>query len=1075
MQNEDDSSQVSRKRISPSAYMRQLRPGNYSDTEERTGYALDEPVLSHHLENITARNQTHDFEIFCRKICERTVCPNLRPQTGPDGGGDSKADTETIPVADEIAIRSYIGTPNAGSERWAFAFSAKEDWKSKAKSDVQGIAETNRGYKRIIFVTSRNAKAKARAALEQELTLKYGVDITIHDRSWIITQVIEHDCKDIAFNYLHVGQAITDPFRLGPSDYSRSRQLDALEKSLRDTSAFEGMKVQEVTEAILAVELSRNLERPRIETDGRIARAVRLADLNGTFRQRLETRYQRLWTAVWWFDDLEALNSGYAEIEGMALPSNSAANLEFLSNLLQMLFNAVMHGDYQASDCDLELRSKRLLDRLAEVAADRERPNNALDARTLLALGRINVAMLSKDEAAVAELWPELSTILSKAEGLGEFDATRFVRLIEVFGQIAGDNADYNRLVEEVASFVSSRRGEAEGALVLLSRAKQLDFDNHFDMIRLLGKAARQLSKREYAEELIETTQLLGMAYRSAGLHWASRASLIFAAAAIVIEGELDSEIPIALIPTLTTLCWVSLELRYIPDVLAIIQILNACHVTLPLTEKSKETLKERLQEFDLALASNILNFTAEELEELIFLPDLLESLGLYMSRTALLYVLGHEDALRADGSLPSSETDKSIADMMMILASQPVSDSPVGQPLFNTTRPQHRESVVLGMKVLVRSSGSETSILVAEAVLASIEACFATAFEMRVHPHTEQITIEIIEDSSLAKPTFDIDDANLTASLKWPAELLPAPFSSNGDCPRELMIIATTVMMATCGVRDVKATLDRLMGDEAVMDRIAMIAVSSNSHHRVFSTNLSRFADWSDHTKSEFSLRQDRPLVQREKIPIHRDEAVQAFGPRTNKDGPWGKSTSHRDVEVRSLIDINLWNRAGWMGAAYIDGSPQVPPAIALLMKNEDAARNIFRRWNERLGRIDEEEELYLAIITDVDDAYPHHYTMQITSTPPSSEDAFAPGGLMMVSRMHRMQAETNANLTRFIMNYLRTGAYLLLPAIWLGSGEPTPLYDMAIMKRRLNIISATEVSQTRPEWAAVQAKFDS
>src|SRR6266700_4015773 len=96
-------------KISPSNFMRKLRPEYYSDTEDRVSYVLDIPLLEYHLESITQRNQTHDFEIFCRKLCERTICPNLRPQTGPDGGGDSKADTETYPVSDELSGLAYIG------------------------------------------------------------------------------------------------------------------------------------------------------------------------------------------------------------------------------------------------------------------------------------------------------------------------------------------------------------------------------------------------------------------------------------------------------------------------------------------------------------------------------------------------------------------------------------------------------------------------------------------------------------------------------------------------------------------------------------------------------------------------------------------------------------------------------------------------------------------------------------------------------------------------------------------------------------------------------------------------------
>jgi len=64
---------VSTEKLSPSAFMRQLRPELYSDTIDRTTYQLDAPTLGYHLETITARNQTHDFEIFCRKLCERTI------------------------------------------------------------------------------------------------------------------------------------------------------------------------------------------------------------------------------------------------------------------------------------------------------------------------------------------------------------------------------------------------------------------------------------------------------------------------------------------------------------------------------------------------------------------------------------------------------------------------------------------------------------------------------------------------------------------------------------------------------------------------------------------------------------------------------------------------------------------------------------------------------------------------------------------------------------------------------------------------------------------------------------------
>src|SRR5439155_8881053 len=126
----------------------------------------------------------------------------------------------------------------------------------------------------------------------------------ILDRTWIVEQVINVDRKDLAFNYLDVGEEVADTSTLGPSDYSRAQQLDDIERALQTPQAFAGMEMQRVTEALLAAKLSRNLERPRTETDGRFARAIRLADADGTYRQRLETRYESIWTGYWWFDDI---------------------------------------------------------------------------------------------------------------------------------------------------------------------------------------------------------------------------------------------------------------------------------------------------------------------------------------------------------------------------------------------------------------------------------------------------------------------------------------------------------------------------------------------------------------------------------------------------------------------------------------------------------------------------------------------------------------------------------------------------------------------------------------------------
>jgi hypothetical protein len=78
----------------------------------------------------------------------------------------------------------------------------------KARSDV----ETGRAYGRIIFVTNRFARAKDRARVEDELSEKHGIPVTILDRTWIV--------------------------RLEPTDYHRERQLEEIEQAIDDPGAF---------------------------------------------------------------------------------------------------------------------------------------------------------------------------------------------------------------------------------------------------------------------------------------------------------------------------------------------------------------------------------------------------------------------------------------------------------------------------------------------------------------------------------------------------------------------------------------------------------------------------------------------------------------------------------------------------------------------------------------------------------------------------------------------------------------------------------------------------------------------
>jgi hypothetical protein len=1026
--------------ISPSAFMRKLRPEYYSDTTTQTDYELDQGMLEYHLDTVTSRNQTHDFEIFCRKLCERVICPNLRPQTGPEGGGDSKADSETYPVADEVSVLTYVGEPNAGSERWAFAFSAKKRWAEKIRTDVEGIASTNRGYDRIVCVTSQFAPAKKRAELEDSLRERYGVSVTIHDRSWIVTEVIDHNRKDLAFNYLHVGRELHHTHRLGPTDYSRSSQLEAIEKTLSDPSAFDGMKTQRVTEALVAAKLSRGLELPRTETDGRFARAIRLADEDGTHRQKLEARYEVIWTGFWWYDDFVQLNADYDQFEAMLREHEHVKNVEFLANLAQLLVNSVQHGHMTLDESKLFDRIGRLRSRLETIAKDKDNPNANLEAETGLLLIDINMMLVAGKMERLPELWPRFSALIRRAKPLGEFDVERLVTFIGITGNLAGADPTYGALVEELAAFVSERRSEAEGARILVKRAEQLDFDQHFEIIRLLGKATRQLSKKEYADDLIDALPVLALAYRSAGLLWAARATCLMAAATIVIESEEQSAVRPTILPVIEVWAWISLQLRHVPDFLSAMQFLAGSLSSLPLTDESKEKLKSKYYELDLAFASNVLNLADDEVRALEHLPDSLSRLGLTWSRSALLYTLGYEDRLREDGAIPSDETNEGAAELFSALASQPVSDDVRGPLIFNSGDGQRLQTSVLGLTLTATTTGSTCSLLVAEAVLGGMEALLATAMSLQVLPHTETLSLEIMENNQLAEPDLRIDLDNMCATLHWPAGRIPADFDFQSTSFRSLMEITGKVLAATCYIPDTPNVLEQLYQHELVSDRITAVAVASNSYSRVFGRRVSRLPD----DGKAFPLRA-RPSL-----------SVKSLGQfdKVQERKPDG---SHRAMDVRSVIDVHLWDRARWRGAAYFGYGPQVPPVLALMFEDRDAATKIFTRWRERFTAVDKDEAIRLSIIRGTSKTRAANYKILVTSNI-LDEGAKDTGPVTLVGRHTTMTPVTSENLDRFLAMQAKAGAYLLVPAIYSGT-QAEPLIELHILKRHLIVRDAADV----------------
>lgn len=325
--------------------MRERHPELFSDSSLKTELIVTREVLSYHLETLTNQKDESTFEAFALRLCEKFISPNLRPQTGPIGGGDGKTDSETYPVSEVIAARWFVPDPAGAKERWAFAFSAMKDWKKKVRADVKSIVGTRRDFSRIYFVTNQFAPAKDSAALQDALEEKYGVPVTILDRTWLLDRIFKHHSMDIAVEVLGVGKGTEkESKQIGPKDFKRVADLEALDTAIADGSKYIDNPHALADDCLKTALLARSLERSRLEVEGRFERATRIANQYGLKRKELIAVYDWAWTAYFWFEDGAKLNALYDIVEGLAISSEDADDMERLTNLLPLLHTSVRTG-----------------------------------------------------------------------------------------------------------------------------------------------------------------------------------------------------------------------------------------------------------------------------------------------------------------------------------------------------------------------------------------------------------------------------------------------------------------------------------------------------------------------------------------------------------------------------------------------------------------------------------------------------------------------------------------------------------------------------------------------------------
>ena len=342
---------------------------------------------------------------------------------------------------------------------------------------------------------------------------------------------------------------------------------------------------------------------------------------------------------------------------------------------------------------------------------------------------------------------------------------------------------------------------------------------------------------------------------------------------------------------------------------------------------------------------------------------------------------------------------------------------------VLNEDGVQSLSSSILGMRVIVDFDGS-TMISVAETVLGTLEAFFATAIEQKIVPHTEEYRIALTVSDDAHEPQISTDEFQMTTQVVWPRQLHVGNYERHSDVREALALLTGHVLATGCSTPDPEGLIERMFRDEAVHDRIAIVAACLNSYSRINKKPYAQLKDWDHYNPRCFDLKDSRPVL------APKNEAAEPDRPKPAGQPDFAIPKNHKKLDVRSVIDLPTWDKAVWKGCGYLQIGHEPPPFIALLFEDADAGCKIFERWRARFGGRDENDEIAISIIRNLPGRNPHHYIVLIGSSLSSGGNPDAPRVFATAMRFQEMMPTSSENLERFLAGYRRLVCTQSFPA---------------------------------------------
>ena len=742
-----------RKFPTPSEFYRHKRPEYFSDSKIVAKVILPREQLDYELSKI-ATNQKHDnFETLCTRLAEKLISPNLIPQVGPTGGGDGKTDSETYPVSNFISDRWFVADNKWNkNENWAFAISAKTDWKPKVKSDVKKIIETKRGYSKIFFFSNQKISSKNKKEIQDQMRIDNDIELTILDAVWILEKVYSNKLLNDVIESLNLSRTYLEEKNIGSIDTQRIKELEELEDKINSTNRLFESDFQLIEDCLESAIISRMLELPRAEVIGRFERALNFANKLNNIQLKIRVHYQFAWTLINWYDDYKLFHDEFIIVKELVGIEPNLNNLEFYINLYNILKTiSCVEEAKKTLVINTDIEDEDFVTFLNECAQNIDKPSTALLAKFHLSF--IHIRINIEGGISASDELVKLSDYFEASKNHLDIPFEQLKETINIFDKILPDNKEYDNLIDVIAEIEATRISELTSGQTYLNRGvTKLKNNLNKESVIYFGKASRKLAKEETQMEFYYCLMLLSDAYSRLDLYWASYNAIVSATNIFSnnwsktgnlnhkflkgVEKILKNEIFIGRIPVL--LCWYELYIvlkRYFPE--------NDVEIDEDVNNNLSKFPSEHMT--DAFLSIRLLNMNFKDFDNLKFLPDIFKMNEFWFCEDASLYLLGNVDLINIDET-ETSFTKENLPDYFNKFANQPFVEQIAYKTNFLNSENISFESQILGTQVKITFSQNPQLLILAESILAYFESFLATSFE-EVFPMSEIINISIDYD----------------------------------------------------------------------------------------------------------------------------------------------------------------------------------------------------------------------------------------------------------------------------------------------------------------------------------------